>query len=91
MTIRFDLDELKERMKNKLEIKIPEETRTQITETFEYLKTNKKELLNQMKWRYEKFIKWQNMVEKNPDNQELAKKSALAEDEYNTFKEKVET
>jgi len=58
LTIRFDLDELKEKMKNKLEIKITPETKEKITETFEYLKKNKKELRNQMKMRYEKFISW---------------------------------
>jgi hypothetical protein len=58
LTIRFDLDELKEKMKNRLEVKIPAETKDKIIETFEYLKKNKKELRNQMKMRYEKFISW---------------------------------
>lgn len=44
-----------------------------------------------MKTRYEKFARWTKKVEKAPDNQELAKSAALAEDEYVTFKVKVET
>jgi len=89
LTIRFDLDELKEKMKNKLEIKISEETRNTITETFEYLKKNKKELRNQMKGRYETLVKCTKQVEKKPDDIEVAKKAALAEDAYNVFKDKV--
>jgi hypothetical protein len=90
LNIRFDLDELKQKMKNKLDIKIPQKTRTEIKTTIEYLRKNKSQLIKMLKYKYEQYIYYFTLVQKFPDNQDYAKKAALAEDEYNTYKEQIE-
>jgi hypothetical protein len=89
LTIRFDLDELKEKMKNKLNIEISPEVKAEIKDTVTSLKKNKAQLAKIMKYKYEEFIRRQKQVEKKPDDQKIAKQAAEAEEEYTMYKEKA--
>jgi hypothetical protein len=93
LTIRFDLDELKEKLENKLDIQISDKQKAEIKETVEYLRKSKAQLIKMMKYKYEEFMRRAKAVEKKPDDQEVAKAAALAESEYVTYKvnyEKIE-
>lgn len=86
LNIKFDLAAFKEKMANKLDIKIPDEKKEEIKNTFKYLKNNKHQLVKMMKFKYDQFMERQKKHEEKPDDQEIAKDAALAEDEYETYK-----
>lgn len=86
LNVQFDLDEIKEGGSVKFEVELNEADRTEIRTMVNLMKNNTGQIDRIMKSKYDEYIELNHQLIKEPDNQELAKSAAYAEQTYTAWK-----
>jgi len=86
LNIQFDLEEQRDQQANKLDLELSDEMKTEIRETVEILKHNKRQLEQRLKDKFSELQKRRKELAAKPDDSDLASATALVDKEYATYK-----